>query len=112
MATKAASGLEPIDRLEEKIKTLVTMIGRLKSEQARTADDNAKLQREVESLKARLTDAEGATASFDNGMLRLTIPKAEQAKPRHIAVQVGGGDGQRARKIDAGKPDETSEQGN
>ena len=35
MATKSAAGLEPIDRLEEKIKTLVSLIGRLKNEQAR-----------------------------------------------------------------------------
>jgi HSP20 family protein len=27
-----------------------------------------------------------ATASFENGMLRLSIPKAEQAKPRHIPI--------------------------
>ena len=62
MATKTAAGLEPIDRLEEKIKTLVNLIGRLKNEQARAADENARLQREVESLKARLTDAEGNSA--------------------------------------------------
>lgn len=31
------------------------------------------------------TDA--ATASFDNGMLRLSIPKAEEAKPRQIQIK-------------------------
>jgi HSP20 family protein len=31
-------------------------------------------------------DLDAATASFENGMLRLTIPRAEQAKPRQIAV--------------------------
>ena len=61
MATKSA-GLEPIDRLEEKIKTLVSLIGRLKNEQARVADDNARLQREMDALKARLTEAEGSSA--------------------------------------------------
>ena len=61
MATKTA-GLEPIDRLEDKIKTLVSLIGRLKSEQARVADDNAKLQRELDSVKARLAEAEGTSA--------------------------------------------------
>ena len=60
--TPAAAGLEPIDRLEDKIKMLVTMIGRLKSEQARAADENTRLQREVDALKARLADAEGAGA--------------------------------------------------
>jgi regulator of replication initiation timing len=61
VATKTA-GLEPIDRLEDKIKTLVSLIGRLKNEQARVAEDNAKLQRELESVRARLAEAEGNSA--------------------------------------------------
>ncbi|MGE3275253.1 MAG: cell division protein ZapB [Vicinamibacterales bacterium] len=65
MATKTTSaGLEPIDRLEEKIKTLVSVIGRLKGEQSRAAEENARLQREVESLTARLADAEGVSAEL------------------------------------------------
>jgi HSP20 family protein len=31
-------------------------------------------------------NAEGVQASFENGILTLTIPKAEQAKPRKIAI--------------------------
>ena len=62
MATKTAAGLESIDRLEEKIKTLVNLIGRLKNEQARAADENARLQREVDALQSRLKDAEGSSA--------------------------------------------------
>ena len=62
VATKTAAGLEPIDRLEEKIKTLVNLIGRLKNEQARAADENARLQREVDALQSRLKDAEGSSA--------------------------------------------------
>jgi HSP20 family protein len=31
-------------------------------------------------------DTENATASFENGMLRLSIPRAEAAKPRQIPV--------------------------
>jgi hypothetical protein len=34
--------LEPIDRLEEKIKLLVGMLARLRSEQAKAADENAR----------------------------------------------------------------------
>jgi HSP20 family protein len=30
--------------------------------------------------------ADAATASFENGMLRLSIPKAEEAKPRQIKI--------------------------
>ncbi len=40
--------LEPIDRLEEKVKMLVAMIGRLKADQARAAEENARLSRELE----------------------------------------------------------------
>jgi regulator of replication initiation timing len=61
MATKTAtsSAVEPIDRLEEKIKLLVSVIGRLRGEQSRVMEDNARLQRELESLKARMAEAEG-----------------------------------------------------
>lgn len=62
MATKSAAGLEPIDRLEEKIKTLVGLIGRLKNEQARLTEDKARLQREAEGLKARVAEAENGSA--------------------------------------------------
>jgi len=36
-------------------------------------------------------DASKAEAIFDNGVLRLTLPKAEAAKPHQIRVQVGSG---------------------
>ena len=66
MATKTASpsAVEPIDRLEEKIKTLVSVIGRLRGEQARAVEENARLQREVETLTTRLTDADNASAEL------------------------------------------------
>jgi regulator of replication initiation timing len=61
--TKTTSAaIEPIDRLEEKIKVLVNMIGRLKGEQTRAAEENARLTRELEALRARVADAEGVSA--------------------------------------------------
>ena len=66
--TAAPAGLEPIDRLEEKIKLLVSVIGRLRGEQTRVIEENARLQREVESLKTRLSDAESAASEL--GVLR------------------------------------------
>lgn len=36
-------------------------------------------------------DANRAEATFDNGMLRLVLPKAESEKPRQIKVKVGNG---------------------
>lgn len=35
-------------------------------------------------------DADAAVATFDNGMLTLTLPKAEQVRVRHIAVRTPG----------------------
>ena len=64
MAKTTSAGLEPIDRLEEKIKLLVNTIVRLKGEQTRLADDNAKLQREVDSLKAGVADASSKSAEM------------------------------------------------
>ena len=60
--------LEPIDRLEEKLKLLVGVVERLKSEQARAAAENQSLQTEVESLRARV--AAGETLSTELSSLR------------------------------------------
>lgn len=57
-----ASGLESIDRLEEKIKLLVSTIGRIKGEQNRVADENVRLKNEIDGLKARINSAESAGA--------------------------------------------------
>jgi regulator of replication initiation timing len=57
--------LEPIDRLEEKIKLLIGMVTRLRAEQAKAADDNARLTHEVSALRARLADSEGATTEIE-----------------------------------------------
>ena len=61
MAKVAVRGvdLEPIDRLEEKVKLLVGLIDRLRGDQAKASDENARLARELEMLRARLTEAEG-----------------------------------------------------
>jgi regulator of replication initiation timing len=56
--------LEPIDRLEEKVKLLVSVVERLRGEQARMADDNARLARELDAAKARMADSEQATAEL------------------------------------------------
>jgi len=57
--------LEPIDRLEEKIKLLVGMLARLRSEQAKAADENARLAQEINALRARLADSEHATSEIE-----------------------------------------------
>ena len=67
MATKTATPgveLEPIDRLEEKVKALVGMVDRMKTEQARAADENQRLSREVDGLRARLASSEALTTEL------------------------------------------------
>jgi regulator of replication initiation timing len=54
--------LEPIDRLEEKVKALVAMIARLKADSARANEENARLARDLETVKARLADSEEGLA--------------------------------------------------
>jgi FtsZ-binding cell division protein ZapB len=51
--------LEPIDRLEEKVRMLVGMIDRLRAENARASEDNDRLTRELENIRGRLEEAEG-----------------------------------------------------
>ena len=66
MAKVAVRGvdLEPIDRLEEKVKLLVGVIDRLRADQARAADENTRLSRELDGLRARLTEAEGTSSEL------------------------------------------------
>ena len=70
MAKSPTSGveLEPIDRLEEKLKLLVNVVERLKTEQAATSAENATLKAEVESLRSRV--AAGETLSTELAALR------------------------------------------
>ena len=58
--------LEPIDRLEEKVKLLVGMVERMKAEQARAAEENQRLLREVESMRARLASSEGLVSELSS----------------------------------------------
>ena len=72
MATTAASrssaDLQPIDRLEEKVRQLVSMIDTLRADRAKALDDLSRLERELEAAKGRLGEA--ASASADVATLR------------------------------------------
>jgi len=50
--------LEPIDRLEEKIGLLVGMVTQLRAEKAQALDTNARLEAQIEQLRAQLADAD------------------------------------------------------
>lgn len=59
-----ALGFEAIDRLEEKVKLLVGVIDRLRMDNARGADENARLRADLEAARARLNEAEGTNAEL------------------------------------------------
>jgi FtsZ-binding cell division protein ZapB len=53
---------EALDRLEEKVKLLVALIGRMRTEQSRLADEHQKVSKELDAARARLQEVEGAAA--------------------------------------------------
>ena len=56
--------LEPIDRLEEKIKLLVGMVDRMRTEQTRAAEENQRLARELDAVRARLSSTDAAMSEL------------------------------------------------
>ena len=66
--TGAAVDVQPIDRLEEKLRQLVGMIDTLRAERSKALDDVTRLQRELESAHARIAESTGAAAEL--GTLR------------------------------------------
>jgi regulator of replication initiation timing len=57
--------LEPIDRLEEKVKMLVALLDRLKADQARANEENTRLSRELDAARARIEESEAGLAEID-----------------------------------------------
>lgn len=60
--TGAAADVQPIDRLEEKVKQLVALIDTLRADKLKAVEEAARLQQEVSALNARLKDTAGASA--------------------------------------------------
>ena len=56
--------LEPIDRLEDKVKRLVALVDRLRAEQSRAAQENERLGRELEAMRGRLASSETSAAEI------------------------------------------------
>ena len=56
--------LEPIDRLEEKVKLLVAMVERMKTEQVRAAEENQRLTRELEAMRDRMAASESLASEL------------------------------------------------
>lgn len=66
--TATATEVQPIDRLEEKVRQLVGVIDSLRAERAKASDEIVRLTRELEATRTRL--AESATLSTEVATLR------------------------------------------
>jgi len=66
-ATRSAE-LDSLDRLEDKVKRLVAMVERMKTEQTRAAEENQRLKAEIDSLRSRA--ASGETLSSEIAALK------------------------------------------
>jgi len=55
---------EAIDRLEQKLKQLVTVLDRTRAEYTRATDENARLRGELETARGRIAEAEGTGAEL------------------------------------------------
>jgi regulator of replication initiation timing len=62
MSRSARIEVDPIDRLEEKVKMLISMIGRLKADQTRAHEENLRLSRELEAARAVIAESEAGLA--------------------------------------------------
>jgi hypothetical protein len=56
--------LQPIDRLEEKVRQLVGIIDTLRADRAKALDEVARLERELGATKNRLGEAAGAASEL------------------------------------------------
>lgn len=56
--------LEPIDRLEDKVKRLVSLLDEMKAEQVRAAGENERLLRELDAMRARVSSSEALAAEL------------------------------------------------
>ena len=65
MARTATVDVQPIDRLEEKVKLLVGLVDTLRADKARAEDETSRLQQEVNALRGRLNDAAGVSSEVN-----------------------------------------------
>jgi FtsZ-binding cell division protein ZapB len=63
--TAATVDLQPIDRLEEKVRQLLDMIDTLRAERTKALDESARLERELDATRARLTEATGVVTEVN-----------------------------------------------
>jgi FtsZ-binding cell division protein ZapB len=56
--------LEPLDRLEDKVKRLIGMVDRMTADQKRAAEENQRLKNEIDVLRTRAEANEALTTEI------------------------------------------------
>ena len=82
--------------------SVITLRGERRFEKTDDSDNYHRVERSYGAFTRSFTlpqtvTGEGATAEYSNGVLRVTLPKREEAKPRRIEVS---GTGETAKTID------------
>ena len=62
--TGRSADIEALDRLEDKVRLLVALVGRMRSEQAQTADALQRATRELDEARGRLKEADATSAEI------------------------------------------------
>jgi HSP20 family protein len=88
-------GMTESDVSIEVENNVLTIAGERKTEQRAEREGYYRIERAFGSFARSLTlpegiDAESVTATFDNGVLEVRIPKPAQAKPRRVQIGVDG----------------------
>ena len=91
---------------------VLTVSGERKSEHEHRGQGYYRVERRYGSFRRSLrlpdgVDAGAITATFDKGVLEISVPKPEQAKPHKVEITVGGGESQ---AIDGGEATEGATQ--
>jgi HSP20 family protein len=89
------AGMDPKDINIEVQDNVLTVSGERRFEEEVKEDKFYRIERRYGSFSRSLAlpptaDETKVEAKYDNGLLRITVPKAEIAKPKKITVTVGG----------------------
>ncbi len=79
--SRTTTDLQPIDRLEDKLRQLVGMIETLRTERTQALDSVARLERELEVAKTRLAETEASNTEA-------TALREEREKIRNRVVEM------------------------
>ena len=90
------AGMDPKDINIEVQDNVLTVSGERRFEEEVKEDKFYRIERRYGSFSRSLAlpptaDESKVEAKYENGLLQITVPKAEIAKPKKITVTVGGG---------------------